>query len=423
VSWSGKSGRLSAPVRTIPSANQESLRALQTRTLEPFEGFGLAAEIIEGRPAMALDGFIFDLDGVLIDSNQAHLEAWSRALLRCDYRVEPDRIFVEIGKGGDQLVANVLGNEAERRRGDELRAAQGEAFAQLARERGLAVAPGARELIEALRGRGLRLVLATSSRAEQVEVVERASGVAWRKLMDEVVSASDVKATKPAPDLVSAAVDRLGFTPAQCAMIGDTPWDARAAAHAGVVLVAVTRGGNDEKVLRRQGARLVYRDPAEVVARLDQMLEEASPGSAQLDREAVDALMDAALEAAREGLRRGAAPIGCVVADGAGILLATGRETAVLAKDRTAHAPLETLRRAAGRIAPGARDTILVSTVEPCAMCTAAAMEMSVDTILYGLPAPGDSGTCRLAPSENPRRRMPRIVGGIKADESRALWR
>jgi HAD superfamily hydrolase (TIGR01509 family) len=372
---------------------------------------------------MALDGFIFDLDGVLIDSNAAHLEAWSRALERYDYRVEPDRIFVEIGKGGDKLVANVLGDKAESRRGHDLRAAQGEAFAQIAEERGLPVAPGARELIEALRRRGLRLALATSSGSEQVAVVERASGVAWRQLMDQVVTASDVQETKPAPDLVRAAVDRLGLTAAQCAMIGDTPWDARSAAHAGVVLLAVTRGGNDPKVLRRHGARSVYRDPAQLLERLDQALEEASPGRAHLDRETVDRLMGAALEAAREGLAEGAAPIGCVVTDGAGVILATGHDAAGPIPDRTAHAALETLRRAAARVAAGARDTVLVSTVEPCAMCAAAAMEMSVDTILYALPAPGDSGTCRLAPSESPRHRMPRILGGIQADASRALWR
>jgi HAD superfamily hydrolase (TIGR01509 family) len=372
---------------------------------------------------MALDGFIFDLDGVLVDSNAAHVEAWLCALRRCHYRVEPDRIFVEMGKGGDKLVANVLGQEAEHRRGDELRAAQSEAFAKIALDRGLPVAPGARALIEALRLRGLRLALATSSGIQQVAVVERASGVAWRQLMDEVVTASDVKETKPAPDLVSAAVKRLGFTAAQCAMIGDTPWDARAAAHAGVVLLAVTRGGNEAKVLRRHGARSVYRDPADLLEGIDQALEDASPGSAHLDRDVVGALMEAALDAAREGLAQGESPIGCVVTDGAGAVLATGRDTALHSKDKTAHAALETLRRAANRIAAGARDTVLISTVEPCAMCTAAAMEMWVDTIVYGLPAPGDSGACRLMPSESPARRMPRIVGGIKVDQSRALWR
>jgi HAD superfamily hydrolase (TIGR01509 family) len=372
---------------------------------------------------MALDGFIFDLDGVLIDSNAAHLEAWSRALRRCDYRVEPDRIFVEIGKGGDKLVANVLGDEAERQRGDDLRAAQGEAFAQIALDRGLAVAPGARELIEALRKRGLHLALATSSGAEQVSVVEQASGVAWRQLMDEVVTASNVKETKPAPDLVSAAVKRLGFTPAQCAMIGDTPWDARAATHAGVVLLAVTRGGNQERVLRRHGARSVYRDPAALVEEIDRALQDASPGSAHLDRDLLEALMDAALDAARASLEGGESPIGCVVTDGAGVVLVTGQHTALRSKDKTAHVALETLRRAANRIVAGARDTLLISTVEPCAMCTAAAVEMGVDTIIYGLPAPDDSGACRLMPSENPQRRTPRILGGIRADENRALWK
>jgi tRNA(adenine34) deaminase len=78
--------------------------------------------------------------------------------------------------------------------------------------------------------------------------------------------------------------------------------------------------------------------------------------------------------------------------------------------------------RANGAIPPGARDVILVSTLEPCVMCTGAAMETAVDTIVYGLEAPADSGSTRVRPPDGPDSQMPRIVGGVLRDESRALF-
>jgi tRNA(adenine34) deaminase len=82
-----------------------------------------------------------------------------------------------------------------------------------------------------------------------------------------------------------------------------------------------------------------------------------------------------------------------------------------------------TFRAAAGRVAEEARDLILVSTLEPCVMCTGAAMESAVDTIVYGLKAPADSGTGRVEPPQSPESQMPRIVGDVLADESRKLFK
>jgi beta-phosphoglucomutase-like phosphatase (HAD superfamily) len=75
---------------------------------------------------MALDGMIFDLDGTLVDSNAAHVEAWGRAFARHGFKVAPDRIFIEIGKGGDKVVPHLLGKEADEKDGKALRAAQPE---------------------------------------------------------------------------------------------------------------------------------------------------------------------------------------------------------------------------------------------------------------------------------------------------------
>src|SRR5687768_4104280 len=154
---------------------------------------------------MALDGIILDLDGTLVNTNRLHAEAWLRVLEAHGYRVSLDRIFVEIGKGGDNLVPDLLGREADEKDGEAMRGEQPKAYAKLVKERGgIDVLPGARELLAELRRRGLRTVLATSSGNEQLETTERASGLKVRALVDEVTSADDAERSKPFPDLVSA---------------------------------------------------------------------------------------------------------------------------------------------------------------------------------------------------------------------------
>src|SRR2546423_8486746 len=78
--------------------------------------------------------------------------------------------------------------------------------------------------------------------------------------------------------------------------------------------------------------------------------------------------------------------------------------------------------RAAGKVQPEDKDLILVSTLEPCVMCTGAAMVSAVDTIVYALRAPADSGTGRVRPPQSPESQMPRIVGDVLARESRELF-
>jgi HAD superfamily hydrolase (TIGR01509 family) len=369
-----------------------------------------------------LSAALFDLDGTLLDSNDVHVRAWHAALVAHGYNVAPDRIGVEVGKGGDKLVPDLLGREAEAKDGDALRAAHDREFGELASKEGLLAMPGAKELLARMRRNGLKLALATSSNTKMLEICERTSGIAWRELFDEVALADDVNQSKPAPDIVTAAVHKLGVSAAECVMFGDTPWDARAAKHAGVVLVGVLCGGNDATTLVRAGSRVVYRDPAAIAERLEDVLHRASPGALRLDRRALETLMQHALDAAAEGLEDGEAPIGAVLARGDGEVVARGWNRFVRNRDRSAHAELEAFRAAAGKLDPTARDTILVSTLEPCVMCLGAAMEIAVDTVVYGLRAPEDSGTGRVQPPESADNQMPRIVGQIRAEASRALF-
>lgn len=370
-----------------------------------------------------LTALIFDLDGTLVDTNELHVESWVRAFSQCGYRIDADRIRPEMGKGGDNLVPAVLGRDADARDGDRLRDASAREYPRLARERGVRVLDGAVALLAEARRRGLRTALATSSGDDHLAATFAAAGVDLRTHVDAVVMKDDVARSKPQPDVVLAALARLDLSPAECALVGDTPHDAEAAKRAGVVTLGVECGGlNDAPALVRAGARRVYAGPADLLARLDEALGAASPTRVRLTRARLEALMREALAAAEEGMAAGEAPIGCAIADADGRVVARGYNEMNRTRNKTAHAEIVAFARAAGSLPVDARDFVLVSTLEPCVMCTGAAMEAAVDTIAYALRAPADSGTGRVRPPESPESQMPRIVGDVLAAESRRLF-
>lgn len=212
--------------------------------------------------------WILDVDGTIIDSNAAHVEAWQRAFARHGHGITAERIRVEIGKGGDKLVPSILGETAEEREGETLRELQTEEFLTIARARKLPPFPGARELVAELRRRGIRTAIATSSGDEHLEALGRSSGLDLQHFTDVLVNADDIAESKPAPDLVLAAVRKIGVPAAECLMVGDTPWDAHASVAAGVACIGVRSGGNDTATLRAAGAREVREDLADVLAHL-----------------------------------------------------------------------------------------------------------------------------------------------------------
>ncbi len=208
---------------------------------------------------------ILDIDGTLVDTNYQHTISWARAFAAHDIDVPLWRVHRHIGMGGDQVVEALCGREVEERLGDEIRAAEGERYMELIDE----VRPmeGARGLIEALKDRGHRVVLASSAKAEEVE--RYLDMLDARELADAWTTSADVERTKPAPDLVHAALVRVGGEPSSAVMIGDTPWDVRSAGEAGVETIAVITGGFSEQELREAGAVAVFESVAELGEQLD----------------------------------------------------------------------------------------------------------------------------------------------------------
>ena len=222
---------------------------------------------------MTVNGMIFDIDGTLVDTNPAHVAAWRRAFKRLGYDVPVERLVVEIGKGGDKLVPSILGEEAEKRHGDALRKAQKEEFLAIAKRQHFRIFPGVPELFRALKNRGIRTALATSSDPKHLDGTLASAGVDLRSMADVVVTKSDAGASKPDPDLVVVAVEKLNLSPAQCAMVGDTIYDAQACQSAGVAFIGVLSGGTGEPALLEAGARAVFRDVAHLLVELDRVLE------------------------------------------------------------------------------------------------------------------------------------------------------
>jgi tRNA(adenine34) deaminase len=209
------------------------------------------------------------------------------------------------------------------------------------------------------------------------------------------------------------------LSPAQCVLITDSLDAVESSRSAGLVCLAI---GADADRFRAAGARAVYRNPDELIDRLDDALRLASPGAVPLTHAMMESLMRRALDVARTAMDAGEAPIGCVLARGDGSVIATGHNEQNRTQNKTAHAEIVTFAAAAGKTPLDARDLIMVSTLEPCVMCTGAAMEAAVDTILYALPAPADSGTRRVACPTSPESQMPRIIGRILEREGRSLF-
>jgi HAD superfamily hydrolase (TIGR01549 family) len=211
---------------------------------------------------------LLDVDGTLVDTNYHHALAWSRALRAHGCVVPLWQIHRHIGMGGDQFVAAVAGEDVEREHGDAIREEEGRQYGELIGE--VAPLPHAVELLDALRERGHRIVLASSAKAQEVEhYIELLDA---RPRVIGATTSADVEATKPHPDLVHAALERAGGGPA--VMVGDSTWDVEAARRAGVPTIAVRTGGFGADELRSAGAVAVFDSLDVLIEELDELLEQ-----------------------------------------------------------------------------------------------------------------------------------------------------
>ena len=206
---------------------------------------------------------IFDVDGTLVDTNNLHVEAWREAFRHYGKEVHFDEVFSHIGKGADQLMPVFLSREELQKFGADLERLRVELFTRDYLPSAEAF-PKVRELFERLKADGVLIALASSAKQEEIERHQKKLRV--QDLVDAVTCADDVAHSKPCPDIFQAALARLdGVTPDQAIVIGDTPYDAQAAAKAGMKTIGLLSGGFCEDALRQSGVIDVYCDIADLL--------------------------------------------------------------------------------------------------------------------------------------------------------------
>lgn len=212
---------------------------------------------------------ILDIDGTLVDSNYHHTIAWARAFARHGLSVPLWKIHRHMGMGGDQLVEAVAGPDVESDVGDAVRESEAELYPELVGE--VEAVEGASEAMRDLGRAGWKVVLASSAKRGEVEGYIALLGA--DELADASTDSDEVESTKPAPDLIEAALEKVsGDQGMRAVMVGDSVWDIEAACRAGVPAVAVLTGGFPEADLKAAGAT----DVVESVVDLPQLLGSAS---------------------------------------------------------------------------------------------------------------------------------------------------
>jgi phosphoglycolate phosphatase-like HAD superfamily hydrolase len=206
---------------------------------------------------------ILDIDGTLVDSNFQHAVAWYRAFHQHGVVIPLWRIHRSIGMGGDQLVPTVAGDEVEEQLGDEIRPAHDAIYFTMIAE--VEPLPGARELIVELKDRGHTVVLASSAKATEVD--HYIDLLDARELVDGWTSSADAEATKPAPDVVGVALEKVGG--GEAVLVGDSVYDCESATRAGVEALGVVTGGFGESELREAGAVAVFDSLEDLQRELD----------------------------------------------------------------------------------------------------------------------------------------------------------
>ncbi len=215
-------------------------------------------------PAAAL----FDVDGTLVDTNYLNAVTWWEAFKQAGHYVPMAQIHRAIGMGSDQMLDKLLPPGRDKGADAEIRTSHGALYAVYwSRLRPL---PGATDLLRACKKRGLVVVLASS--AEEPEFNMLRSVLDAEDAIDAATFSGDVKSSKPAPDLVEAALSKAGVSAEEAVFIGDTVWDVQASRKAAVPCVGVLSGGFSADELTSAGAAEIYRDAAELLARLPDSL-------------------------------------------------------------------------------------------------------------------------------------------------------
>jgi phosphoglycolate phosphatase-like HAD superfamily hydrolase len=233
---------------------QTIMRALLASTVEDFD-----------LPKAA----IFDLDGTLLDSVDLHAIAWQEAMVEFGHDVSFEQVRSQIGKGGDKLIPVFLSADEQRDHGKELEEWRGNRFKAkyLPLIRPFSAVP---DLLRRLCDTGLRIAVASSAKKDELHEYLDIARIA--DLVEVKTSADDAEESKPAPDIFEVVLKELNIEGIDAVAVGDTPYDAEAAAKAKVATIGVLCGGFTESSLRQAGCVEIHPGPAALFARFPNSL-------------------------------------------------------------------------------------------------------------------------------------------------------
>ena len=219
-----------------------------------------------------LQALLFDIDGTLVDSNELHARCWIDAFAHFGKQFACAVIRHQLGKGGDLLVPDLLNAKEMRTFGEELKTYRTKLFKDDFMHR-VKPFPRAKETLETLHARGIRIALASSSNADEVEYYTQLLGV--ENLLAGSTSKKDAEHSKPSPEIFRAALERTGADEAKTFAVGDTPYDILAAHRIPLPIVAVLSGGFERELLAK--SEFLFDDVtqiAEELKRLDDYFDE-----------------------------------------------------------------------------------------------------------------------------------------------------
>jgi HAD superfamily hydrolase (TIGR01509 family) len=212
---------------------------------------------------------IFDIDGTLVDSVDLHAKAWQKALDHFGHQVPFEHVRAQIGKGGDQLMPVFLSEAELASQGEALDRYRSELFKAryLGKVKGF---PQVRELFQRLLNDGWRIALASSAKGDELQTYKDVAGIS--DLIDAETASDDAEKSKPHPDILQAALHRLKLPPEDAVVVGDSPYDAKAAGKAGLRSIGFLCGGFKKQDLVAAGFVELYEDPADLLANYDHSL-------------------------------------------------------------------------------------------------------------------------------------------------------
>ncbi|MEB7503893.1 HAD family hydrolase [Arthrobacter koreensis] len=215
-----------------------------------------------------LRGVLFDVDGTLVDSNYLHTVAWWQAFRRLDYDIPMANIHRAIGMGGDKLIGHLLGGDPDPDVEEKLDSSHGAIFSTT--WPALRAFDGAADLLRECASRDLAVVLASSASEPELQALRQA--ISADDAITSVTSSSDAEESKPAPDILQAALESAELEAGDTVFVGDSVWDVKSAAALGIPTIGLMCGGTSEAELREAGAEQVYASPRELLDNLKDSL-------------------------------------------------------------------------------------------------------------------------------------------------------